>query len=496
MDALRKKNQHLIWRTGFGPAPGELPLLSQSSPEATYQRIREASKDRLKPIQVTGNSLQELLGKGGQGLSALKQKIQTLTPGEKKQLRNSFRESIKTLNLAWLNEMVVSPAQLAEKMTLFWHGHFACRIFNAYYQELLLNILRDNALGNFGDLLRLVSKSAAMLIFLNNQQNRKEHPNENFAREVMERFTLGRGNYTETDVKESARAFTGWGFNPEGAFVFREFLHDPGSKTFLGKTGNFNGDTILDILLAEKQTAKYIAGKIYTFFVSDSPEEATIAWLADRFYQSGYEIQSLLQDIFTSQWFFDDSNIGIHIKSPVEWLVGIRRTLPMQLEQDKVQLLLQRALGQVLFFPPNVAGWPGGRNWIDSSTLMLRMRMPQLIHNDQLFSLTPKPDDDVQMGMPDQFSAAAHRPGMAENKPKNNQFRIGARIQWENYASQFAAIPDAALYEAVSQLILQTAPGEIPPAGVVNSLVDKTSRDSLIRTLTIALMSTPEYQLC
>src|SRR3984885_10579646 len=158
-------------------------------------------------------------------------------------------------------------------MSPFWHGHFASRNVNVFYQETLLDIVRKGALGNFGDLLKEVSKRAAMINFLNNNQNRKDHPNENFAREVMELFTLGRGHYTEQDVKESARAFTGWGADLRGEFVFRKFQHDQGTKTVLGKTGNLDGDDVLNILLEQKQTARFISNKMFRFFVNDEPDE-------------------------------------------------------------------------------------------------------------------------------------------------------------------------------------------------------------------------------
>lgn len=155
-------------------------------------------------------------------------------------------------------------------------------------------------------MLKEISKSAAMLNFLNNQQNKKDHPNENFAREVMELFTLGRGNYTEHDVKEAARAFTGWSSNVKGEYVFRRFQHDFGSKTVLGKTGNFDGGEVLDILLDQKATAKYITRKIYKFFVNEQIDEAKVEWLADRFHKNDYEITPLLEDIFTSDWFYEE----------------------------------------------------------------------------------------------------------------------------------------------------------------------------------------------
>jgi uncharacterized protein (DUF1800 family) len=220
--------------------------------------------------------------------------MQKLDKDQKKALRKQSVEDLKNLNLTWLGQMINSEAQLREKMSLFWHGHFACRVINIFFQQQLLNTIRENSLGNFGDILSEVSKSPSMLSFLNNQQNKKQHPNENFAREVMELFTMGRGNYTEEDVKEGARAFTGWGFNLKGEFINRPFLHDNGKKTFLGKTGNFNGDDIINILLEQKQTAKFITQKIYRYFVNENVDNEKVEALSALFYQSNYDIKKLL----------------------------------------------------------------------------------------------------------------------------------------------------------------------------------------------------------
>ena len=187
-----------------------------------------------------------------------RQQREMMTPDQRKEFQKKSREAIKNLNLYWVSEMVNSEAQLREKLAFFWHGHFACRNLNVFFQQQLLDVIRTNALGSFRDMLHEVSKTAAMLNFLNNNQNKKDHPNENFAREVMELFTMGRGNYTEEDVKEGARAFTGWGATAGGEFVFRKNVHDDGRKNFLGKSGNFDGDDVLEILLEQKQTAKFI----------------------------------------------------------------------------------------------------------------------------------------------------------------------------------------------------------------------------------------------
>ena len=370
-------------------------------------------------------------------------------------------------------------------MSLFWHGHFASRNLNILYQQQLLDIIRRNALGNFGDLLTEVSKSAAMINFLNNNQNKKDHPNENFAREVMELFTLGRGNYTEMDIKEAARAFTGWGATLSGEFVFRKFQHDAGNKTVLGKSGNLQGDDVLDILLNQKQTAVYITRKIYRFFVNEKADEIIVTWLAERFYQGNYNIAGLMKDIFQSEWFYQSKNIGSRIKSPVELIVGMQRVLPIQFEHPEVQLLLQRLLGQLLFYPPNVAGWPGGKNWIDSSSLMLRLRIPQLIFSSDELNIKPKDDDDQMMGMKDKTTTRMGKFG--------GQF-IGAQIDWNPYLKKYADVPREKLVQTISNKILQTISGI--PDEVLKNFVDSSSRQNFIKTVTIQLMSTPEYQLC
>ncbi|HVX25381.1 MAG TPA: DUF1800 domain-containing protein, partial [Parafilimonas sp.] len=389
----------------------------------------------------------------------------------------------------WLHEMATGDAQLREKMALFWHGHFACRNLNIFYQQLLLQQIRNNALTNFRDLLKGVSKSAAMLNFLNNQQNRKQHPNENFAREVMELFTMGRGNYTEEDVKEGARAFTGWSSTFNGDFVFRRFFHDADEKIFLGKRGNFSGDDILNIILDQPQTATFITQKIYKYFVNDVVDMDAVNSLSKTFYQSNYDIKTLMQNIFTSNWFYDEKNIGCHIKSPVELIAGIRRLLPLQFEDDRVQLLLQKALGQILFYPPNVAGWQGGEAWIDSSTLMLRLRIPQLIKDNETVYVVPKPDDDVQMGMQEknEFNLKKDLP--------NGGFKITASVNWNAYTKQFDRINENSLYEAIEAVVLQTNKASVNK-NVIESDITSNSREDYIKNVTIALMSTPEYQLC
>jgi uncharacterized protein (DUF1800 family) len=468
--------QHLLWRFGFGPRTKSWQNWAALPPESWWPKLRDDSLSPPDHFDVVDGAVRGLLmGAGELG----KMQRRDLDKEQKRQIRKQSREDLQSLNLIWLEEMTHSKAQLREKMALFWHGHFASRNINILYQQQLLAVLREHALGSFRDLLRGVSKSAAMIAFLNNQQNKKQHPNENFAREVMELFTLGRGNYTENDVKEAARAFTGWAHRLDGEFVFRPRDHDSGSKTVLGKTGHFDGDDMLDILLEKRETAHFITRKIYQFLVNErvAPEER-IRWLAERFYDSGYKTMRLLEDIARSDWFYAAENRGAKIKSPVELWVGIRRAIPLELADPESQLVLQKALGQVLLYPPNVAGWPGGRNWIDSSSLMFRLRIPQLLYSNQTLEVRGKTDDDQQMGQ----------------AAKGHMRRLSASLDWEPAQDLFAKTPDHELIEKIAEY-LWVVPTRNLPHAVLEKNTDQSSRSARIQTTMVQLMATPEYQM-
>lgn len=476
MSSYQLNNKHLLWRAAFGPLIENVAALEVTKTRDLLTLLQKSSSRVPDYLQVASGTYDGLI-------KALKEagRVEKLTKEQQKDIRRQSTQGIRSLNLLWLNEMINSEAQLREKMSLYWHGHFACRVINIFYQQQLLHAIRKNALGNFGDLLREVSKSAAMLSFLNNQQNRKKHPNENFAREVMELFTMGRGNYTEDDIRESARAYTGWGFNLSGEFVDRPNQHDTGEKTFLGHSGNFNGDDIIDIILEQKATAKFITTKIYTWFVNENINEEHVNNLAEKFYQSNYNISQLLNNIFSSKWFYDNRNTGTKIKSPIELIAGIRRILPMELDQPEMQLLFQRSLGQLLFYPPNVAGWPGGSSWIDSSTLLFRMRLPQIMAMNNKFSLKPKDDDDVEMG----------REGTGK---AGKVYKLNADVDWQRVAAAFGDVPREALSGSIGDVLFQTR--STIAKTIVNRYAESDSRMNYIRSVFLELMSTPEYQLC
>lgn len=452
-------NKHLLWRAGFGPGINQLEdlhkkdiksLMNDLFKEETFLYVNYDTPD----IAETGDYM-----------------MNDQTPAEKKkEMQRISRQQNEELNLNFLDKMVNSKEQMREKMAFFWHGHFASRVVNPKFNRQILNVIRKNALGNFKDLLFEVSQAPAMLNFLNNQQNKKDHPNENFAREVMELFTMGRGNYTEKDIREGARAFTGWGSDKEGNFKERKNLHDEGSKTFLGKTGNFTGTDVLNIILEQKATAKFITTKIYKFFVNENVDENIVKSLSESFYQTGYDIKKLMMDIFSSSWFYDKKNIGNRIKSPIELMAGIMRSLPMNIQNPENLIVYQKLLGQMLLYPPNVSGWPNGKSWIDSSTLMLRLQIPQIWSGLRPLDYRPKEDDDLDMGL------------------KNNTNSLTKSFKNPNITIDWSRVEKIFNGKNVEDYLIQNS--KSLDMGSVKNFSDNSVKMNVIN-----LMSTPEYQL-
>lgn len=472
MVAEADKIKHLYYRAGFGISPANWGSAKNSTAIA-----EELFHPTVKYKQLQTITLEEV--------AVAKAQIKNAPKADVKDLKQLLKQNLFELNNMWLNEMIHSEAQLQEKMALFWHGHFACRSVNPYFDQLYLDVIRKNALGDFGTLLSEVSRSPAMLQFLNNQQNKKDHPNENFAREVMELFTLGRGNYTEQDIKEAARAFTGWGFDKEGEFKFRVHQHDFGVKNFQDKTGNFSGDDILRIILEKKECAFFITKKIYRFLVNDEIDTSIVQSLSEKFYQSGYEITSLLKEIFSSAWFYDPRNIGVKIKSPVEWMAGTFRIVPTAFSDMKSTLFLQRSLGQVLLNPPNVSGWPGGRSWIDSSSLLFRMRLPQIIYFDKEIDFTPK-EETPEMGMQKWKMADEFIKKIASGK-------LNATSDWTKMVNYFASSSNK--IQDMAKVLL-ARPAHAAALSAVSLTADTSSGENEIKSIAIQIMSLPDFQLC
>ena len=365
--------RHLLARSGFAPTELEVQSYAQlTRAQAVDKLLSETRSGAQTPAPAWVNEPPV-------ALRGFKQ----LSDEARKQLQRQQIERGVEMRGWWYQEMLTTPTPLTERMVLFWHNHFVSsqqKVKSAqlmYRQHLLL---RQQALGNFGELLHAVSKDPAMIVYLDNASNRRGQPNENFAREVMELFTLGVGNYTEQDIKEAARAFTGWSVDrANGEFRFYPLLHDAGPKTVLGRSGDLDGDAVLDILLAQPATAEFISAKLWREFISPEPDPKEVKRLARLFREARYEIKPLLRAMFTSDAFYAPANRARLIKSPVDFLVGTQRQFGIEGLDTRLLVFAGRQLNQDLFGPPNVKGWPGFDTWINSTTLLGRKQFMERI---------------------------------------------------------------------------------------------------------------------
>ncbi|HQR03400.1 MAG: DUF1800 domain-containing protein [Proteobacteria bacterium] len=371
--------KHLLNRTAFGATPAEIHQYAKlDRTEAVDHLLQEA--DAAPPPSVP-EGLADYLPPS---------RLRAAEGDDKKQLIRQIISQGLDLKSWWLNQMLIADtpgAQFRERMTLFWHNHFTSSLEKVKEPALLLRqnqLLRQEALGNFGRLLHAVGKDPAMVVYLDSATNRRGQPNENFAREVMELFTLGEGNYTEADIHEAARAYTGWSIDPEtGDYKWRPFAHDGGSKTVLGQTGNFNGDDILDILLSRPETARFVMTKLWRSFVSPEPDAKQIEKLARTFRDSRYDIRAAMRALLLSPAFWAPENHAVLIKSPVDLVVGSLRTLSFHVPDPYPFIFSLRQQGEDIFSPPNVKGWPGGDAWINTNSLLARKQfLDRLLRDD------------------------------------------------------------------------------------------------------------------
>ena len=297
----------------------------------------------------------------------------------KKMVKRISRVEGKKLQQWWVKHLLDPRSPFLERMTLFWHNHFPSSIEKTAQASMLhrqnLN-LRKNAFGNFGKMLHDISKDPAMLLYLDGYVSIKEEPNENFSRELLELFTLGIGHYTENDMREAARAFTGWGIDDQkGNFIVRAEAHDNGVKTFLGKRGNFKGEDIINILLQHPRTAETIAEKMWREFINISqPDPRYTRQWAQTFRASHYDIPTLIKAVLNSEPFWNKANRGALIKSPIELTIGTLRSLPYSPAHIDLAHSLN-IMGQAVFAHPSVKGWAGGKTWISTQSLLRRNSM-------------------------------------------------------------------------------------------------------------------------
>jgi uncharacterized protein (DUF1800 family) len=341
---------HLYRRAGFGATLAELDAGLKSTPEKLIARLLEGGAGQ-KEFDARMAPLARTIARANNGAQ---------------------------LRAWWLARMLYSPHPLREKMTLFWHNHFAtsnAKVQNARFMLGQYDLLHKHALGNFATLLKQMSYDPAMLVWLDGKGSKKGNPNENYAREVMELFSLGVGHYTEKDIREAARAFTGWDVVGASA-VFNNGQHDTGEKTVLGQKGKWKPDDIVRICLEQKSAPSFITGKLYRFLISDTipATPALLEPLATQFRKSNYDFGALLKTMLSSNLFFSEDVYRTRIKSPVDSALGIVRALEGRVGTTALGAELER-LGQNVFNPPSVKGWDGGTAWLNGQTLLYRQNL-------------------------------------------------------------------------------------------------------------------------
>jgi uncharacterized protein (DUF1800 family) len=386
---------HLLERAGFGGTPEEIARLAAMTPEQAvgflvdYETVANDELPAFDASDIHDPGLvnfppsrpatTQLAATTGEALGIKvkpsgNRRLQPVVDKFFYWLRASMLET-RRIAYWWADRMLNTRRPLEEKMTLFWHGHFATsedKVRDARKMLLQNQTFRRLATGNFRDLMIAVAKDPAMLAYLDAGVNVKGAPNENFAREIMEIFTMGVGHYTETDIREGARAFTGWN-SDDLTFVVHPEQHDATPKAFLGRTSNFDGVDVIDAILAQSATADFIAAKLYRYFVRDDLDPALQSRLGAVFRNAHYELKPLLRTIFLSRDFYSQASIGTHIKSPVELVISTYKKLGATAIPGIPDFNeTTEAMGQALFWPPTVAGWAGGRSWITLGLLLDR----------------------------------------------------------------------------------------------------------------------------
>ncbi|MHC5024178.1 MAG: DUF1800 domain-containing protein [Planctomycetota bacterium] len=383
--------QHLLHRAGFGGTPSQVRALANMGLNDAVDQLVEYEAVPFRAVEpdefdagimrpATAAERQEARRARQSGDEAAIERLRR----RRQAAQQADRLQMARIQQWWLRRMIETPRPLEEKLTLFWHGHFATSyrgIEDSYHMFLQNQFLRANATGSFADLVFGIIRDPAMLRYLNNNQNRKQRPNENLARELMELFVLGEGNdYTEDDIKQGARALTGYTYNDD-EFIFRPGQHDDGPKRILGQVGPWDGDDFARIILGRKIASEFICWKLYRFFVNDLPglpdenAQVFIRKLARRMRDGNYQLKPVLKTLFRSEHFYDPANVASQIKSPVQFIVQSIRSLRTPVRHLGALLGGADLMGQNIFYPPSVKGWDGGRAWINTSTLFVRQNM-------------------------------------------------------------------------------------------------------------------------
>ncbi len=489
---------HLSNRAGFGGSPAEIRDLHALGRRQAVEKLLAAREEESEPPGWAQEPLAgELRRQRFERLRQMQQELAGRQSEEAERRRREFRQQVareegRQLFEArdwWFQRMLRGKAPLREKMTLFWHDHFATSARKVRDPLLLLRqneLFRSHALGDFRELTRLVTRDPAMILYLDAQNSRKGRPNENLARELMELFTLGEGHYSERDIREAARALTGLECKRLTGEVFHRRRHwDEGRKTILGQSGNFDGDDVVRLVFEQPQAARFMARKLWEFFAAEDPPAAAIEALAATLRGADYEIAPLLREIFLSREFYAAHVMRGQIKCPVQYVVQMLKELEIADPPAGFAAVAQHQLGQALFMPPNVAGWDWGRAWINTNTLLARYNLAgYLTQGARDGRLTMRADGMDGSGM----ATAAARRGKAWQGPD----------YWKIAPRPLRADP-AALVDALGQRFFH---GPVPDKAR-RSFIDyaKTKQgvvftDREVAELCHLMLSTPYYQLC
>jgi hypothetical protein len=473
------KAAHLLNRAGFGGTPDEVERVQKLGPKEAVEWLLDFP-DAPAIEQDEDDSNQPDLSSIAGSPSDFRQYYRQLrdkSPDEKRQLQQQFmqanRQAVEATTAWWMKRMAFGRYPMQEKLTFFWHGHFTTSAKDERAALLLWRqneLLRQNSAGNFETFVRSISRDPAMLDYLNNNENRKAHPNENYARELMELFTLGIGNYTETDIKQGARAFTGWGHDGID-FVYRANQHDDGIKTFFGHSGNFDGDDIITLILRHPACPKFISGELFKYLAYDDMEKGLPEALGQVLLSNNYDLRPLLRTILTSRAFYSPNSIGVQIKSPVQLVMGTIRMLGLKMPPGQALASALNQMGQLPMMPPNVRGWPGGRMWINTSTLFIRYNTGVWLAGGEVPALTRiDRKGDSRGPLPDRLA----RP--TDFDPESDG---GAE----------------AVVDAWVKRLIQRPIGDDKKQVLVDVLADGVNTDS-VRKVVQLIVSMPEYQLC
>jgi hypothetical protein len=479
---------HLLNRAAFGGTPSEIEAVYKKGLTVAVRDLLDFRSDAFTPAppewahprNLRAIRMDARFAKTGPDQDRTKQRNLQMMEGEE----------VLSLRQWWLERMLNSPAPLLEKMTLFWHGHFATsiqKVRDAYFMWLQNDTLRRNALGSFAALTKKMSRDPAMMIYLDLQQSRQEHPNENWARELMELFTVGIGNYSEQDIREAARAFTGCRVDmTTQEFRFAPGQHDRSPKTFMGHAGPLTGDDVIDVLINKPVCAQFISRKIWRFLVEDDPPPNVVDAVAERLRANNLEIRPVLREILSSAEFYSERAMAGQIKSPVQFVVQTVKLLEAPLPSPVVAQNAMRQMGQILFAPPNVKGWDGGKTWITTSTLMFRFNFANYLINGDSMLPTGAGNMPVKAGGPG-FRKADQRGEFMPREPIDISRIVPSELRTQ---------PDA-LIDYLSNRFFQTGSDSVDRDAFRRYLETKQpdTSDQTFRGLVHLMMSTPRFQL-